>query len=257
MKTARFLDENSEEKTGILDDKTIREISGDIYSKYHENGKIYNFDKVKILPPCKPTKIIAVGLNYEDHAREMKRALPKEPMLFLKPNTTVIAHKEDVIYPSHMSRRVDYEGELAVVIGRVASMVEEEDTKNYIFGYTCINDVTARDLQAKDVQFTRGKGFDTFAPIGPCIETDVDPGNLKIQTTLNGEIRQNSNTGNLIFNVSQLISFISKVMTLLPGDIIATGTPGGIGPMSLGDEVQVKISGIGTLTNFVRSIYYS
>ncbi len=255
MKTARFLNENGEERTGILDDTTIREISGDIYSEYRENGKVHKLDEVKILPPCRPTKIIAVGLNYEDHAKEMKRALPKEPMLFLKPNTTVISHKEDIIYPSHMSQRVDYEGELAVVIGREAHMVEEKDTKNHIYGYTCINDVTARDLQAKDVQFTRGKGFNTFAPIGPCIETDVDPGDLEIQTTLNGEIRQSSNTSNLIFNVGQLVSFISKVMTLLPGDIIATGTPSGIGPMSPGDQVQVKISGIGTLTNFVRSIY--
>lgn len=254
MKIARFLDENGEEKTGILRDETLREISGDVYSNYQENGKVHNADKVKVLPPCEPTKIIAVGLNYEDHAKEMKRELPKQPMLFLKPNTAVIAHKEEVIYPSHMSERVDYEGELAVVIGKEAHMVEEKAAKNHIFGYTCINDVTARDLQAKDVQFTRGKGFNTFAPIGPYIETDADPSDLSIQTILNGEIRQDSNTSNLIFSVSQLISFISKVMTLLPGDIIATGTPSGVGPMSPGDKVQVRISGIGTLTNSVRPV---
>ena len=253
MKVARFLNADNEEKTGILRDGEVTEIGGDIYSEYHETGIKYDINTLNICPPCRPTKIIAVGLNYSGHAEEMKKRLPEEPMLFLKPNTAVIAHKEEIVYPSHMSKRVDYEGELAVVIGKKAYMVEEKDSENYIFGYTCINDVTARDLQAKDIQFTRGKGFNTFAPIGPFIETDIDPANLKIQTRLNGKVRQMSNTGNLIFNTNKLVSFISKVMTLLPGDIIATGTPGGVGSMFPGDKVQVEISGIGTLTNFVRS----
>lgn len=251
MKVARFLDDNSKGKTGILENGKIREISGDVYSKYRENGKVYDINSVKILPPCEPTKIIAVGLNYRDHADEMKRQLPQEPMLFMKPSTAIISHKEDIVYPEHMSKRVDYEGELAVIIGKKAQMIEESDAENHIFGYTCINDVTARDLQAKDIQFTRGKGFDTFAPIGPCIETDLNHANLNIKTILNGKIRQNSNTGNLIFKVSKLVSFISKVMTLLPGDIIATGTPGGIGSIVPGDKIQVDIEGIGTLANFV------
>ena len=254
MKIARFLDTENKELTGILTDGQISEIMGDIYSDYNETGTKYEVDNLKVLPPCRPTKIIAVGLNYSDHAEEMKKQPPEEPMLFLKPNTTVIAHEEEIIYPGHMSSRVDYEGELAVVIGKEAHMVEETDSKNYIFGYTCINDVTARDLQAKDIQFTRGKGFNTFAPIGPFIETEIDPSNLDIQTRLNGEVRQNSNTSNLIFNINKLVSFISKVMTLFPGDIIATGTPSGIGPMLPGDKVEVEISGIGTLTNYIGSI---
>ena len=253
MKIARFLNTDNEEKTGILTDGDILEIDGDIYSAYTKNGKKHDINKLKILPPCTPTKIIAVGLNYRDHAEEMKKQLPQEPMLFLKPNTAVIADNEEIVYPSHMSERVDYEGELAVVIGKVAHMVEEADSENYIFGYTCINDVTARDLQARDIQFTRGKGFNTFAPVGPYIDTGIDPSNLDIQTRLNGEVRQNSNTSNLIFNTRKLVSFISKVMTLFPGDIIATGTPGGIGSMQPGDKVEVEISGIGILTNTVRA----
>ena len=253
MKIARFLNTDNEEKTGILTDGDIIEIDGDIYSAYTENGKKHDINNLKILPPCTPTKIIAVGLNYRDHAEEMKKQLPQEPMLFLKPNTAVIADNEEIVYPSHMSERVDYEGELAVVIGKVAHMVEEADSENYIFGYTCINDVTARDLQARDIQFTRGKGFNTFAPVGPYIDTGIDPSNLDIQTRLNGEVRQNSNTSNLIFNTRKLVSFISKVMTLFPGDIIATGTPGGIGSMQPGDKVEVEISGIGILTNTVRA----
>ena len=252
MKIVRFYNYN-EEKTGILNDGIVTEVVGDTYSDQYETGNKYDIKDLKILPPCRPTKLIAVGLNYRDHAEEMQKNLPEEPMLFLKPNTTVIAHKEDIIYPGHMSERVDYEGELAVVIGREAHMIEENDAVDYIFGYTCINDVTARDLQKKDIQFTRGKGFNTFAPLGPYIETEIDPGSLNIQTRLNNEIRQDSNTGNLIFKVESLVSFISKVMTLFPGDIIATGTPGGIGPMQPGDKVEVEISGIGTLVNSVKS----
>ena len=169
----------------------------------------------------------------------------------MKPNTAVIAHNEEIVYPSHMSERVDYEGELAVIIGREAHMVEEEDAGKYIFGYTCINDITARDLQKIDIQFTRGKGFDTFAPFGPFIETEISPDNLKIKTLLNNEVKQDSTTSNLIFKVNTLVSFISKVMTLLPGDVIATGTPAGIGPIDPGDTLEVQIEGIGSLLNTV------
>ncbi|HXG31703.1 MAG TPA: fumarylacetoacetate hydrolase family protein, partial [Thermodesulfobacteriota bacterium] len=171
---------------------------------------------------------------------------------FMKPSTSVIGHEERIVYPRHMSSRVDYEGELAVVIGKRAKWVREREALNYVFGYTCINDVTARDLQAKDVQYTRAKGFDTFAPIGPVIETEIDPSDLEISTLLNGERKQHSRTSNLIFDVPRLISFISHVMTLLPGDIIATGTPAGIGPMNSGDRVEVEIEGIGILRNYVE-----
>lgn len=251
MKFLRF--NNIEEKPvfGKYSDGSVFEIEGNIFGKYSVTNAKYDYADITPLAPCLPTKIIAVGLNYEDHAREMNRTPPEDPMLFMKPSTTVIAHQEEIKYPAHMSSRVDYEGELGVVIGKKAHMVEREQALEYVFGYTCINDVTARDLQAKDIQFTRGKGFNTFAPIGPFIETEVDPADLPIKTFLNGEVKQNSSTKNLIFSVPELVSFISKVMTLLPGDIIATGTPSGISPMSPGDIVEVEIEGIGRLVNRV------
>ena len=251
MKLLRF--KNTEEKPvfGEYIEGSVFEIRGDIFGKYSVTDTKHDYADTVPLAPCVPTKIIAVGLNYEDHAREMNRTPPEDPMLFMKPSTSVIAHLEEIKYPAHMSNRVDYEGELGVVMGKKAHMVEKERALEYVFGYTCINDVTARDLQAKDIQFTRGKGFDTFAPIGPFIETEADPADLPIKTFLNGEIKQNSSTKNLIFSVSELESFISKVMTLLPGDIIATGTPSGISPMSPGDVVEVEIEGIGRLVNRV------
>ncbi|MGH7885325.1 MAG: fumarylacetoacetate hydrolase family protein [Thermodesulfobacteriota bacterium] len=251
MKYLRFVNSRNEPVFGKFENDSVLEIKGDIFSNYSVTDKLYNYNDIKLLPPCLPTKLIAVGLNYRDHAEEMKRSLPEEPMLFMKPATAVIAHRENIVYPDHMSQRVDYEGELAVVIGKTARMVEEDNAKDFIFGYTCINDVTARDLQAKDIQFTRGKGFDTFAPIGPFIETEINPDNLKIKTILNGEIKQHSNTSNLIFKIPKLVSFISKVMTLLPGDIIATGTPSGISPVKKGDRIDVEIEYIGKLTNYV------
>jgi 2-keto-4-pentenoate hydratase/2-oxohepta-3-ene-1,7-dioic acid hydratase in catechol pathway len=189
-------------------------------------------------------------VNYRDHAEEMKTPLPKEPLLFLKPSTSVIGPGEGIVYPK-MSKRVDYEAELAVVIRKMAKAVPEERAAEYILGYTCLNDVTARDLQPKDGQWTTSKGFDTFAPIGPWIVTDIDPHHLEISSYLNGERRQHSNTKNLIFGSHQLVSFISHVMTLLPGDVIATGTPSGIGPMTIGDKIDVVIEGIGTLSNII------
>ncbi len=252
MRFLRFKSEEGKTGFGLLEGKSVIEVEGNIFGEYRIAKAEHRLDKIKLLPPCLPTKIVAVGLNYKDHAEEMKKDPPEEPMLFMKPSTSVIGHEENIIYPKHMSSRVDYEGELAVVIGRKASWVKEREAYQYVFGYTCINDVTARDLQAKDVQYTRAKGFDTFAPIGPVIETEIDPGNLKITTILNGEIRQHSRTSNLIFSVPRLISFISHVMTLLPGDIIATGTPAGIGPMKSGDKVEVEIEGIGVLRNYVE-----
>jgi len=212
-------------------------------------GEIASLPAVKLLAPCEPTKIVALGLNYRDHAAEFGHPLPEEPLLFMKPSTAVIGPDEDIIYPA-MSRRVDYEAELAVVIGKTARHVKAEDFRDYVLGYTCINDVTARDLQKKDGQFTRSKSFDTFAPLGPWIETAIpDPDNLTVEAFLNGERRQHSSTRNLVFPVGALVSFISRIMTLLPGDVIATGTPAGVGAMQPGDVVEIRVGGIGTLRN--------
>jgi len=252
MKFIRFKIQSNPEKIGILEDSTITEITGNIFGGYKTVKQKYILDKVSICPPVYPSKIVAVGLNYKDHAEEMKRTLPDEPLLFMKPSTSVIGHEDRIIYPSHMASRVDYEGELAVVIGRKAKGLNESIALNHVFGYTCINDVTARDLQVKDVQYTRAKGFDTFSPIGPLIETEIGPNDLEISTFLNDEMKQHSRTSELIFNVPKLISFISRVMTLLPGDIIATGTPSRIRPMRIGDKVEIKIEGIGTLRNYVE-----
>jgi len=209
--------------------------------------------EVRILPLAVPSKIICLGVNYRSHAEEMGRKPPTEPLLFMKPPTAVIGHGQPIIIPP-MSERVDYEGEMAVVMGRVCKNVAAADMEPYIFGYTCANDVTARDLQKKDVQFTRAKGFDTFAPIGPWIETDVpEPGNLCVRTLVNGELRQNGNTSEMIFPVAEALSFISRVMTLMPGDVVFTGTPAGIGELKAGDEVTVEIETVGMLTNSVQS----
>ncbi|HHL39430.1 MAG TPA: FAA hydrolase family protein [Deltaproteobacteria bacterium] len=206
-----------------------------------------------LLAPVLPSKIVAIGLNYKAHAAEFDKELPQEPMLFLKPPTAVTGPGGEIVYPSHMSRRVDYEGELAVVMGREARGVGVDEAAGYILGYTCFNDVTARDLQGRDVQYTRAKGFDTFAPMGPWIETELDPRDVRIETFLNGSKRQDCSTADMIFDCFELVSFVSRVMTLLPGDVIATGTPSGVGRMKPGDEVEVRIEGIGSLVNTVTA----
>jgi 2-keto-4-pentenoate hydratase/2-oxohepta-3-ene-1,7-dioic acid hydratase in catechol pathway len=203
---------------------------------------------VKLLSPCLPSKVVAVGLNYRDHAEEMGLAIPEEPILFLKPSTSVIGPGDMIVLPPQ-STRVDYEAELAIVISKSARNVPSEKAGEYILGFTCLNDVTARDLQAKDGQWTRAKSFDTFCPIGPWIDTEIDGSDLKIELILNGETKQESRTSNLIFNSAKLVEFISTVMTLHPGDVIATGTTSGIGPMGPGDTVEVRIEGIGSLVN--------
>ena len=207
-----------------------------------------------LLPPVKPTKIVAVGVNYKAHVKEMGRELPDEPLIFLKPSSAVVGPNDIIIYPK-MAKRVDYEGELALIIRKTAHLLGDNDNVgDYILGYTCFNDVTARDLQHRDGQFTRAKSFDTFAAVGPCIATDVDPSSMRLKTFLNGKLKQSGNTKNLIFSVPFLVRFISSIMTLNPGDIITTGTPSGIGPMSAGDRVDVQIEGIGTLSNSVMKI---
>ena len=249
MKIIRYED-SSKIKWGVVEEGRIREMDGNPFGHFHLSSLSRRIEEVRLLSPCLPSKIVAIGLNYRDHAEEVKMKLPEEPLLFLKPSTSVIGPGEAIVYPK-MSKQVDYEGELAVVIGKMAKAVPVEKAADYILGYTCFNDVTARDLQSKDKQWARAKGFDTFAPIGPWIVTGIDPHHLEISTYLNGERRQHSNTKNLIFGPHQLVSFISHVMTLLPGDVIATGTSSGIGPMAVGDKVDVVIEGIGTLSNTV------
>lgn len=249
MKIVRYKD-GTITKWGVVEEDGVREMDGDPFGHFHLLSKTKKIEEVRLLSPCLPSKIVALGFNYRDHAEEVKMELPKEPFLFLKPSTSVIGPGEAIIYPK-ISKRVDYEAELAIVIKKKAKAVAEEKAADYILGYTCFNDVTARDLQKKDTQLTRAKGFDTFAPIGPYIVTDIDPHHLEISSYLNGDRRQHSNTKNLIFGPHQLVSFISYIMTLLPGDVIATGTPSGIGPMALGDRIDVVIEGIGTLSNHV------
>ena len=206
---------------------------------------------VRLLAPVIPrSKVVCVGKNYADHAAEMGSDIPKEPVIFLKPNTSVIGPNDTIQWP-RMSERVDFEGELAVVISRICKDVPAEKVDDVIFGYTVANDVTARDLQKVDGQWTRAKGFDTFCPIGPWIETEFKPGSQKIITTLNGEVKQSEPLSSMNFKIPEIIQFVSSVMTLLPGDVILTGTPAGIGPMPEGAEVTVLIEGIGSLSNKV------
>ncbi len=213
--------------------------------------KLQPLEIERLLVPVLPGKIVAVGLNYRDHARELGLELPKVPLLFMKPSTSVIGPLDDIIYPAQTSR-LDFEAELAVVIKRTCKDVKASAAQDVILGYTCLNDVTARDLQVSDGQWTRAKSFDTFAPIGPWIETGIeDPHALAISARLNGELRQSSNMENLIFSVYELIEFITGIMTLNQGDVIATGTPSGIGPMQRGDEIVIEIEGIGVLKNRV------
>ena len=214
-------------------------------------GSRYPLADVRLLAPVLPSKVIAIGKNYADHVREMGGEPPPEPVIFLKPSTAVIGLRDPIVYPAELSERVDFEGELAVVIGRLCRQVPAARVPEVIFGYTCANDVTARDLQARDGQWARAKGFDTFCPLGPWIQTDIDPADLELTTVVNGEIRQNARTSQLLHGVTALISYVSAVMTLLPGDVLLTGTPAGVGPLKEGDEVSVSIENIGTLTNGV------
>ena len=209
----------------------------------------FSLEEIELLAPVTPSKIVCVGRNYREHAAELGNKMPDEPLLFLKPPSSVIASGERVELPPQ-SQQVEHEGELGVVIGRKARKLSEADEAlNYVFGYTCVNDVTARDLQRKDVQFTRGKSFDTFCPVGPWIVTNVDPTNTTVTTRVNGEVKQNGNTADMAFPVSFLIRYISGIMTLYPGDLIATGTPAGVSRMKHGDVVEVEVGGVGVLRN--------
>ena len=238
---------------GILHGETIQAIEGKPFRNIKTTDRSFRLGEVRLLAPCEPSKLVCVGLNYRKHAEETNMPLPEVPLIFLKPSTSVIGPEENIIYPT-ITRRVDYEGELGLVMKRKASRVAAEDALDYVLGYTCVNDVTARDIQSSDGQWTRAKGFDTFAPLGPCIETELDPDNVVLETYLNGERRQQGNTNDLIHSVREIISFITQGMTLLPGDVIATGTPSGIGPMQPGDTVEIRIPAIGTLRNSVVGV---
>ncbi|MQL53673.1 DUF2437 domain-containing protein [Desulfofundulus thermobenzoicus] len=233
---------------GLAEGERVFPVEDPFVSPEPVPGRQFALAELTVLAPCRPSKAVCVGLNYRDHAAELNLAPPEEPVLFLKPSTAVIGPGEPIVYPA-MSARVDYEAELAVVMGKRARQVREEEAKDYILGYTCANDVTARDLQQKDGQWTRAKSFDTFLPLGPFIVTGVDPDDREVSLYLNGERRQHSSTAKLIFPVYRLVSFVSRIMTLLPGDVILTGTPAGVGPVRPGDRVAVEISGIGRLEN--------
>lgn len=236
---------------GVVEGDFISAVAGHPFSQIQFTGERFPLAEVRLVAPMLPSKIIAIGRNYADHAQEMGGEPPEEPLIFMKPSTSVAGPGDSIAYPTALSQRVDYEGELAVVIGRLCREVPAERAKDVIFGYTIANDVTARDLQKKDVQFTRAKGFDTFCPLGPWIETDLDPADLRLTTKVNGEVRQDGRTSQLIHDIPALVSYVSAVMTLIPGDVILTGTPAGVGPLRVGDEVSVGIEGIGTLTNKV------
>jgi len=222
-------------------------LEGHLFGDYH-TGMLIEDVPMKFTAPVMPSKIIAIGLNYKDHAAEMNKKLPAEPLVFSKPPTAVIGPDEPIRIPA-WAGRVDHESEMAVVIGKRAYNVKADRAMDYVLGITCLNDVTARDLQNKDVQYTRAKGFDTFAPMGPCIAIGLDPSNLAIEGWVNGEKRQSSNTDQLIFPVPELIEFVTRFCTLEPGDIITTGTPSGVGPLKPGDRMMVKIAGVGALSN--------
>lgn len=265
MRIARF---SNQDKVGyglvlgegpVAADLVVAELAGHPFGSREEELKLtggqFRLDDVRLLAPILPSKVICIGKNYADHARELGGEPPAEPIIFLKPSTSVIGPGDPILRPAALSERVDYEGELAVVIGRVCRDVPAGRVGEVIFGYTCANDVTARDLQSRDGQWSRAKGFDTFCPLGPWIETGADPADLALTTWLNGEVRQDSRTSLLLHDVAALVVFVSQVMTLLPGDVLLTGTPAGVGPMAAGDEVSVTIEGIGTLRNPVRDRY--
>jgi 2-keto-4-pentenoate hydratase/2-oxohepta-3-ene-1,7-dioic acid hydratase in catechol pathway len=244
------LDEHGE----IDPDAVVVGLTGDpLYAGMKPTDEQHALRDVRLLAPVLPrSKVVGIGRNYAAHAAELGNEVPSEPLVFLKPNTSVVGPGDPVLYPSQ-SQEVHYEGELAVVIGRICRDVPAERAAEVVFGYTVGNDVTARDLQRRDVQFTRAKGFDTFCPLGPWVETELDTSALRVQTFLNGDLKQDGSTKDLIFDIPTLIAYVSSVMTLLPGDVLLTGTPEGVGPMAVGDEVDVVVEGIGTLTNTVKA----
>ncbi|HQE46273.1 MAG TPA: fumarylacetoacetate hydrolase family protein [Rhodoglobus sp.] len=252
MKIARF-STGGDPRFGIVDDDEIVVLRGDpMFNGFDTTEERIPLADVKLLAPVIPrSKVVAVGRNYREHAAELGNEAPAEPLLFLKPNTSVIGPGDTIVRP-RQSSRVDFEGELAIVIGSIAKNVSEADAASVVFGYTVANDVTARDLQEKDGQWARAKGFDTFCPLGPVIETEFEVASQGIETRVNGEVRQSGRLDEMVHSVASVIAYASAVFTLLPGDVILTGTPAGVGPIVAGDTVEVTVEGIGTLSNPVR-----
>jgi len=252
VKIARF-STGGDPRFGIVDDDEIVVLRGDpMFSGFDTTEERIPLADVKLLAPVIPrSKVVAVGRNYREHAAELGNEAPAEPLLFLKPNTSVIGPGDTIVRP-RQSSRVDFEGELAIVIGSIAKNVSEADAASVVFGYTVANDVTARDLQEKDGQWARAKGFDTFCPLGPVIETEFEVANQAIETRVNGEVRQSGRLDDMVHSVASVVAYASAVFTLLPGDVILTGTPAGVGPIVAGDIVEVTVEGIGTLSNPVR-----
>ncbi len=259
MRIARFAI-GDQVRYGVVDDAqagrgegggAVAEIDGHPFGtdEVKLTGASYPLADVRLLAPVLPSKVVAIGRNYADHARETGSEPPAEPLIFLKPSTAVIGPGDPIVRPAQLSERVDFEGELAVVFGRLCRDVPAARVPEVIFGYTCANDVTARDLQVSDGQWARAKGFDTFCPLGPWIETGLDPADVELTTTVNGEVKQHARTSLLMHDITTLVSYVTAVMTLLPGDVLLTGTPAGIGPLVAGDHVTVQIEGIGSLTN--------
>jgi 2-keto-4-pentenoate hydratase/2-oxohepta-3-ene-1,7-dioic acid hydratase in catechol pathway len=247
MRIARF-SHGGDVAFGVVEGDDVAELAGHPFGPVAFTGNRWPLTAVRLLAPVLPSKVVAIGKNYAEHATEMGGDVPEQPLIFLKPSTAVAGPGDQIAYPES-SQRVDYEGELAVVIGRLCRDVPVERAEEVILGYTCGNDVTARDQQKTDGQWSRAKGYDTFCPIGPWIVTDVDPGDLDLRTEVNGEVKQHSRTSLMIHDIGAIVEWISAVMTLLPGDLILTGTPDGVGPIEHGDTVSITIEGIGTLSN--------
>jgi 2-keto-4-pentenoate hydratase/2-oxohepta-3-ene-1,7-dioic acid hydratase in catechol pathway len=236
--------------TGALEDDAVRPLRGTFFEDPLPTDETIPAAEVRLLVPIIPSKVICVGRNYVEHAEELGHEVPTEPLIFMKPSTAVVGPNDPIRIPPE-SGRVDHEGELAAVVGRPCRRVSPEEAPGYILGYTCGNDVTARDLQQKDGQWTRAKGFDSFCPLGPWVETELDPGDVEVSARVNGEVRQRGRTSKMMFPPAVIVAYVSQVMTLLPGDVILTGTPAGVGPLSPGDRVEVEVEGIGVLTNEV------
>ena len=238
---------------GIFEDETIREISGPPWAAWSRGSRAWPISAIRLLAPVDPRKIVCVGRNYAAHAAELGNEVPREPLIFLKPSTSIIGPEDPILLPQY-SRRVEHEGELGLVVAkRCSHLTDQDDSLSYLAGYTALNDVTARDLQKSDVQFTRAKGFDTFCPVGPWIESELNPSDLAVETRVNGAIRQSGRTSLMIFSPAFLVRWISRMMTLEPGDLIATGTPVGVGPLAASDTVEVTVEGVGVLRNPVQA----
>jgi 2-keto-4-pentenoate hydratase/2-oxohepta-3-ene-1,7-dioic acid hydratase in catechol pathway len=257
MKICRYVPRNTASapspRYGLIEGDNVVEISGPPWGPWTRGSHSSRLADVRLVAPVDPSKIVCVGRNYAAHAAELGNDVPKEPLIFLKPPSSIVGPGEPVVL-TKFSRRVEHEGELALIIGRRCSQLRDsDDPLLFLLGYTCLNDVTARDLQKSDVQFTRGKGFDTFCPVGPHIETQLDPANVLVETRVNGALRQSGNTSLMIYPVAFLVRWISRMMTLVPGDLIATGTPAGVGPLVAGDTVEVSVFGVGVLRNPVHA----